>query len=188
MQKISRLLHRRFEETGKETGKILFPILIRNEKFKILNTWTKAFDNEWAKESVDPIQLFASFSGSRSLPSTRTRRINALISILAPEEKTLVEIDYTGCPTPPPIRLQAVREYKNQEQIWEVFAKIYKEGGKGLSETDWTKVPGWYGVAHPSFTVFLFWVRSDQFLPLDANTLAFLKKYQIPEKTTFQFR
>lgn len=186
-----------------EAGKVIFKILIEDEEFKILNTWAKAFDEEWAKESVDPIQLFASISGSRSRDETRRNRINRLLRLLSQDDAAIKkfdeasqnidalksssasalqqvqysEIDFLGCPSPPPVRLQAVREYQNQEKIWSIFSKVFASGSDKLSESDWISVQRWYGVGYPSFTVFLFWIRSDLFLPLDNNNRAFLKKF-----------
>lgn len=184
---IAKLLYGYYVAHGNAAGQFLFPHLIQNKDFKILNHWTKAFDEAWANNSVDPIQLFASISGSNAKDETRRNRINRLIKLLDTKSPQFAEIDFSGCPSPPPIRLQAVREYSFQQEIWDSFGRIYNEKQQGLEEQDWVRVRRWFGVGYPSFTIFLFWIASDSFLPLDGNTIAFLSKYQRLPEQPFEF-
>ncbi|PKD18391.1 hypothetical protein APR41_04370 [Salegentibacter salinarum] len=155
----------------------LFKILTKNARFKELNPWISNLYSESFK-SFDPIQVFASFNGSRMKDETRLQRINILFSIL--EDKTdfqeFKNIDFKGCPAPLSIKLISPRTHKDQREIWELFRGIFENSSKSLRASTFNDVKNWYGVDVVSLTQFLFWIDSDSYLPLDKNTVQFLKK------------
>lgn len=159
----------------------------RDPKFST-HTWVRnLLNNEWGEARIDPIQIFASISGSSLTLENKHKRISFILSMLNGWEKKHpyegVSIDFTGCPMPPPVRLTASRDEVTQRQIWEVFDLIMRKGGSALRDIRWTWVNDWYGVGVRSMTLFFFWIDSAQFIPLDKNTLNFLRTYdKLPDK------
>lgn len=98
--RIAELLYGYYVEHGSKAGQNLFHKLIEDKEFTVLNPWVRAFDEKWAreKESVDPIQLFASVFRSKAKDATRCNRINKLIQLLGDKRPDFTEIEFRGCP------------------------------------------------------------------------------------------
>lgn len=154
-------------------GEILYEKCSNHHDFRKNNSWFNKFSSEFGVKSLDPIHVFASFNSNKSPYKNRQIRINILFDLL---EKNPIkeEIDFDGCPAPNIIRLQSVRDTMSQMQIWDLFYRAYKEGNNGLNQMDFEYFKDWYGIEFSALTIFLFWIRSDNFLPIDKNTRTFL--------------
>ena len=140
-------------------------------------------DNDWLRNSktkfnatgIDPIQIYASFNNSNSKDSTRIKRIKLLLKEFG-STKEIVPTTYffTGCPTPIIAQVINSRDDIFQNQIWSVFNSVTTNGKNGLLKKHFELIENWYGIDIASFTIFLFWIDSDNFLPLDENTRSYL--------------
>jgi len=131
---------------------------------------SKRSGEEYKIKSFDPIQIFASFNGLGMKSISRIEKINIYFRLLS-QEKNYQNIDFSGCPTLMLITLVAARNPETIEEIWKNFNSLIEKGDK--TEIDFNEIKdNWYGISTESFTIFLFWIDSKNFLPLDKNTLA----------------
>jgi flagellar basal body rod protein FlgC len=119
---------------------------------------------------LDPIQIFASFNYSGIRTSSRIDLINDLFDALGSEYKVNAETNFEGIPTPIITNIIYNRKIENQNRIWHVFHEVTEKKLEGLSEDTFQEYKNWYGVGLTAFTIFLFWINSAIFLPLDRNT------------------
>jgi predicted ATPase len=173
-EEIAQKLQQLFENNS-SSEKLLYKLCVNKESFLQENSWISKF-RKAKVEALDPIHIFASISGNRLRALKRLQRINILLEILESDEY-YENIDFSGCPTPAVISILSVRSYENQLEIWELFNRVYT-GGQ-LYSYDFKNYTDWYGVRYTLLTIFLFWIRSDIFLPVDRNTQNFLKKYRL---------
>lgn len=124
---------------------------------------------------LDPIQIFASFNYSGIRKSKRIETINSLLSALGSIYRVNDKIDFDGIPSPIIRSIINNRKVETQNEIWKFFGRIYSDRFKGLSEGDFEAVKKWKGISIPSLTMFLFWIDPIEFLPLDVNTVNYLK-------------
>jgi predicted ATP-binding protein involved in virulence len=188
--RLAQLLNIFHKKNGPESGGILFKECRTNKQFVAANPWIKKFAREFGIRSIDPIHIFASINESKLKPELRLRRLNCYLQILG-GKPVLQVIDFTGCPTPFTIKIMAVRKLEVQQEIWEVFGLISKRRLFIRYPSLLQVIRNWYGVDLNSFTIFLFWVDSLRFLPLDKNTLMFLKSCKVIEtrpKTFLEYR
>ncbi|WP_342089295.1 hypothetical protein [Dyadobacter sp. OTU695] len=141
--------------------------------------WLARFGKSESQPSLDPINVFASFNGKQISPTLRMLRYNFLLELLSTGTDTTYQqvdsIDFLGCPMPRTSRILSLRSLLDQQQIWKVFAEVMSKGAGAISPKIFDNVKSWAGVQLPSFTIFLFWIDSDHFIPLDNNTVAFLR-------------
>ena len=188
-KEISNQLDIFFSEYQENSGPQLYRLCVSDQEFYEENRWVHKFKNSWDVESLDPLHVFASCSGSSLGEETRTKRINVILRILSSRnnksERTKLffeNIDFRGCPAPLQIQLVTARTIEDQRELWKVFDEVYNFGSDGLAENIFDKAMSWYGVSIGIFTIFLFWVRPNSFLPLDKYTLSFLKEQGKLEK------
>ncbi|MDR3679481.1 MAG: AAA family ATPase [Flavipsychrobacter sp.] len=136
---------------------------------------------EIAKDNrgLDPIQIFCTFNYSRISNNDRVENINLLLEALESNSTISKFIYETGIPSPIITRIINYRGLDTQNGIWFEFHNIFTRGYQGLSQRTFDAIPRWKGIDIPSFTMFLFWIDSEHFLPLDQNTVAFLKSYNL---------
>ena len=175
--------HELAELLAKTNGHELYQKCFDNDKFKELHPWTKKFidydGHEKKFETLDPMHIFASINSSRMREKLRLERIHLYFKILGVKksEELYPNIDFSGCPAPVTISLMAARNEKSQKEIWNVFQKIMNKSYKNYHTDYFDLTSKWYGIAIESFTLLLFWIDAKNFLPLDKNTVALLKKY-----------
>ena len=174
-REISALLYD-FYLVNKNTGESLFEKLINDKEFVSKNTWINKFNDNPKTRSIDPMHIFSSINGNKLTDKNRIERINILFRVLSIGKlsKFYSEIDFYGCPAPVTINLISTRNILEQQEIWSSFASIYKNKQEGLTSKIFVNSSKWYGIDIMSFTQFLFWVDSSNFLPLDKNTLGLL--------------
>lgn len=168
-------------------GQKLYSLCIKNNDFLINNLWIKKFENDYKIKSLDPIHVFASINNNKFSGEKRVAIINSYFKILTPKSNLVyTKINFTGCPSPAIIHIIGSRQEDKQREIWNAFLEIYKNEQKALTDKLFKQIKGWYGIELKSFTIFLFWINSSSFIPLDKNTINYLLKEGIidtPPKT-----
>lgn len=167
-------LHQFYKINKNQSGQVLFNLINNSSKYKRYNSWLSNI-TRIKSPSLEPIQLFVSFSRSRQNEKIRIEIINEVCSLLG-TNKRWEQINFEGCPTPVALKLQYIRPENVQIKIWEVFDAVMKNGKKALTPSLWEEVKDWRGIQIPSFTIFLFWVNNEKFLPLDKNTRQYLEQ------------
>ena len=180
-RELAKLLSQFYELHKSKSGNELYKICANDVEFGLVNSRMTNFGGDFNITSLDPIHVFASLNESGYSELIRIKRINNFFKILGSDTK-FRSIDFTGCPTPFSLKIMAARKQDVQLEIWEVFNLILKDGQKGLNEDSFLKIKKWYGVNIISFTIFLFWIDSENFLPLDKNTNQFLVEKNIYHK------
>lgn len=74
------------------------------------------------------------------------------------------------------VNIIGARDEQNQKEVWASFIDVMSKSQN--SNIDIKQVKEWFGIDIGAFTIFLFWIDSKNFLPLDKNTIAFLLKYK----------
>jgi len=158
---------------GKDTGKALYKKCTQDKAFIADKGWLVNYDNNYNVRSMDPIQIFASFTASKMKDVNRQKRLNEFL-VLMGQKPIKPLINYDGCPAPNPVQLLNSRREIDHPKIWFLFKEALLKGQDGLTEDLFNGYQEWYGIQITSLTIFLFWVNSDSFLSLDGNTLSLL--------------
>lgn len=173
-EEIALYLHRFYKRNKTNAGNLLFELLTSSTLYSKNNSWLSNI-KRIETPSIEPIQVFVSFSRSGQRESSRKETINEVAKLLGKKGKNWSDINFEGCPTPMGLKLQYIRPEYAQKEIWEAFDRVMRMGTKALTQSLWDKVIRWRGIQIPSFTIFLFWIKSDKFLPLDKNTRQYLE-------------
>ncbi|WP_431215522.1 AAA family ATPase [Puia sp. P3] len=185
--RLARQLHKFYQRYADESGSRLFELLNSAPAFRKYNLWLEN-SRELRVRSVDPIQLFLSFSRSRQKNDIRTEIINIIASLLDLRNKSWKNISFEGCPAVMPLKVQRIRNVSEQMQIWKSFDEVMKIGKSAITPDLWRNAKSWEGIQIPVFTMFLFWVDSRTFLPLDKNTRLYLERAgYVPVNTGLTF-
>lgn len=171
-KEITNLLLKYYKNNQTNAGENLYKIFCSDPDFIQFNQWILKFGPNFGTESIDPIHVFASINGNTINSKKRIERINILLRLLK-SKNHYNEIDFTGCPAPTIINLISPRTFQNQNEIWDIFNRVCINPNN-INSGDFEKIDKWFGVGFTSFTLFLFWIDSDNFLPLDSNTIGFL--------------
>lgn len=171
---IAQLLLKFYDKNGDTSGEKLFELLNSSSLYRRNNNWLLNM-KRIERPSLEPIQVFVSFSRAGQNVEVRIRLITEVLRLLGKRNQQLLKINFEGCPTPFALKLQYIRSPKVQAEIWNTFARIMKNDRKALTRDLWSKVKEWRGIQIPSFTIFLFWINSRKFLPLDKNTKRYLE-------------
>lgn len=159
--------------TDKTKGEQLYDKLQIDKEFVESNQWINNFETT---RSLDPIHIFASINGYNLEYSKRLKRINILFRLLdSLFKEEYKEIDFNGCPAPMITKIIGARNKDIQTKVWDMFNVILQSSQS--ASIDFKLFNDWYGIDISSFTIFLFWIDAKNFLPLDKNTEALLKKY-----------
>ncbi|ULT26858.1 hypothetical protein KUH03_08550 [Sphingobacterium sp. E70] len=153
---------------------------LKNTKFADLNRGRLFRDSltrtdEWG---LDPIQVFSTFNYTKIDTYRRIELINALLFELG-SDKTVNYISFEGVPTPIITQIAQYRGFQKQNEIWAVFKELLQSGFGALKEDHFISLNNWRGIKLTSFTMFLFWINSEEFLPADKNTIGFLKSIEL---------
>ncbi len=150
---------------------------LANSDFGNSNSRLFNFDLYDSHKGLDPIQVFCTFNYSRISNESRVKNLRLLLSALESKAEMSLGIDFTGIPAPIITRVIQFRGVNFQNEIWVEFNKVFEKGVTGINQKTFNSIRTWKGIDTPSFTMFLFWVDSEQFLPLDQKTITFLKLY-----------
>lgn len=166
-----------YQKNSKLSPVFLYNRLKNHNEFINNNEWFKKFLKDDSPSGLDPIHLFSSINGNSTKEDLKIKRIHLLLKVFN-SNLSFEEIDFTGCPSPPVIKQSSLRNLETQEEIWAFFKNIYLKGKSELKIEDFEMYKKWYGVDFNFLTIFLFWVKSDNFLPLDKYTRQFLQLKQ----------
>lgn len=167
-----------------DAGKKLYKRCMKREyreDFIQLNPWIEKFES-WEVFSLDPLHLFASFNSWKITNEMRKKKLRLYYKILTGREFfELNEVDLDVFQYFPHIQITRVvgaRDDKDQNRIWMLFVQAMENNIDGalfdsiLGINNQKKV---YGAGFPILTIFMFWINSAKFLPLDKNTSKVLK-------------
>jgi hypothetical protein len=152
---------------------------LANSDFGNSNSRLFNFDLYENHKGLDPIQVFCTFNYSRISNESRVNNLRLLLAALDSKAEISLDIDFAGIPAPVITRVIQYRGVNFQNEIWVEFNKIFEKGLAGINQKTFNSFRNWKGIDIPSFTMFLFWMDSEQFLPLDQNTVTFLKSYNL---------
>lgn len=164
-------------------GEYLYNLIIQSEyynEFKSLNPWIINF-KEYDVNSIDPIHIFASFNSWKITNDTRKKKLNLYYKILTKrnfEELEKYDLDiFKYFPHVQITRVVGARSNKEQKRVWNFFYEITKNIlNFNIIKEKFDDILGYgqeknvYGVGFPLATIFMFWINSNNFLPLDKNT------------------
>lgn len=159
-------------------GKELYKECVADPLFEKSNPWISKFEAEYGIKSLDPFHVFFSINAGKISYENRLGRINLLSKILG---GTVIykDIIFAGCPTPVAAKILSSRKENQQAEIWEFYANTHEKKRKGFGTSEFKKLHRWNGIQLNSFTMFLFWIDSETFLPLDSNVTTFVVSNQI---------
>ena len=176
-RKLSKLLNKIKEKSAETRGQQLYSKCFADKEFREHNEWIEKFESKWNRTSLDPIHIFASINGNKLRYEKRIQRINILFRLLDNNfQEEYKEINFDGCPAPITLQTIGARNEDDQNEIWGIFGEVMAKSQKAT--IDFAQVKSWFGLDIRSFTIFLFWIDADNFLPLDKNTEAVLSKYE----------
>lgn len=187
-----------YEIHGKDSGRVLYKnyyIYIENHNSETKLDWVDNFEL-FNVNSIDPMHVFASFNYWDIAVERRKERIKLFINILKLSDASIdnlffdlenTELDvFKYFPHVNITHIVAARGADIQEEIWEFFSLAYRYNFLNNNEQirfkeiynsiETGSKNRWYGIRYPSATIFMFWINSDCFLPLDKNTLALLEQ------------
>lgn len=169
-----------------DPGRELYNRCLNQKNFQEDHRWMLRMRYRNNSKSLDPIHFFTSFNEYKLSDEQRKRKILAWYRIFY-VRRDIDKIDFTGCPSPISIKLLSVRSENEQAEIWDLFKSVMEQQQEALSENIFKIAKKWYGVDIPSLTIFLFWINSNNFLPLDKNTMRVLKMAQLAEAKIDRF-
>jgi energy-coupling factor transporter ATP-binding protein EcfA2 len=186
---IAEQVYQFFEKYKNESGRELYKrcmSLDYREDFIKLNPWIKKFE-KFEVISLDPLHIFASFNSWKISQETKKEKIRLYYKILTNEnfaELDKIDLDvFKYFPHIQITRVVGARGELEQQLLWNFFYLIVKKDiNIDKIEELFDNILGFnsqhqnvYGVRLPILTIFMFWVNSDKFLPLDKNTYGILK-------------
>ncbi len=175
-EEINKLLYNFYQKNNsdpKEAGEKLYAQCRKFPGFIKLNLWIRKFSNSYGITSLDPFHVLFSINAAKLSYESRIKRINSFLKILDGKELDK-EVLFAGCPSPIVTKILSSRKFKEQEEIWTFFSKLFKNKTTGIDEATFRMFPEWNGIQIRSFTMFLFWFDSNKYLPLDSNVSTFI--------------
>lgn len=145
------------------------------------NPWIEKFE-DWKVFSLDPLHLFVSFNSWKITNEVRKKKLNLYYKILTEKEfLELNKVDLDVFKYFPHIQITKVvgaRDYDDQNKLWKIFVQTMENSIDGIlfdSILGYNNQKNVYGVGFPVLTIFMFWINSAKFLPLDKNTSKVIK-------------
>lgn len=180
----------KFYNTYKDTsGELLYETYIKKDENLEILPWIENF-KQFKVTSIDPIHIFASFNYWKIPVETRKRRMKLFCELIKSNnigiDNLLYEIEkadldvFKYFPHINITYIVSARDNNQQKEVWEFFSLIYNNQQNEIFEKLFDKINNdWFGVRLQSATIFMFWINSNQFIPLDKNTYALLKEYDV---------
>jgi energy-coupling factor transporter ATP-binding protein EcfA2 len=178
---IAELLNEYFIPSDDSPASTIFEVLEKTLYYEYNSKRIFQYEEGTNIKGLDPIQIFATFNYTRIKADKRVTNINLLLEALESNYRVDEKTNFSGCPTPIITQIIYNRKIDIQNQIWVAFNSIMKDGLDGLTELHYNNINNWYGIGIPSFTIFLFWIKSNIFMPLDQNTSTFIVGLRIIE-------
>jgi len=185
--KFSKCLNEFYNTYKSQSGELLYKTYIKKDENLDILPWIKNF-KQYNVTSIDPIHVFASFNYWRIPAETRKKRMKLFCELIKSNnidiDNLLYEIEaadlniFKYFPHINITYIVSARDNNQQKEVWEFFSLIYNNQQNKRFEKLFDKINNdWFGVRLQSATIFMFWINSDQFMPLDKNTYALLKEY-----------
>ncbi len=177
---IAKLLQKAYEDNKDHPSAYVYSRLI-NKKFALLNGdgLFNTSSSGLVKKGLDPIQIFATFNYPNIFAKKREEIINSLFEEFNSQERIDDTTSFDDCPSPIITQIVQYRGLLIQVEIWDMFNEIMRSGMNGLTKMHFRSLKEWHGIDIASLTTFLFWINSKEFLPMDRNTIDFLKSFKI---------
>lgn len=164
---------------GKQSGQELYRLIQQKQDKAIkLFPFMEKFFLENGVKSFDPIHVFASFNNFDIATDTREQKIKFYAEIFELDHSLLINAEYDAFKYFPHINIVHVvarRKLKYQREIWSFFEAIMDEQEEMISKYFDSSQHDWYGVKVVALTIFMFWIKSNKYIPLDKNTVHFLQ-------------
>lgn len=186
--KLSKLLLKFYQNNasnivGKSSGEVFYNKCMNSkyrDKFIALNPWIEKFETIHNVRSIDPIHIFASFNSWNISETIRIKKLQLYFNIVSDglddfelsKYKSKLSV-FKYFPHIQITRVVSARSLEEQKSVWAFFSELVQ--GKYNYEL-FSKLLTFYGIGYPSLTIFMFWVNSNEYLPLDKNTFGLLKK------------
>ena len=193
----SKCLFEFYDLHKEKSGELLYQTYIKYDKKLEILPWVDNF-KEFEVTSIDPIHIFASFNYWKIPVKTRKKRMSLFCNLLKYNniaiDNLLYEIDkadldiFKYFPHINITYIVSARTNKIQTEVWEFFSLIYENKINDRFNELFNKInDSWFGVRLQSATIFMFWINSDKFIPLDKNTYALLKEFDVLDRFPNKF-
>lgn len=187
--KFSKCLNEFYNRYKDKSGELLYETYLKKDKKLEILPWLENF-KQYDVTSIDPIHIFASFNYWKIPVETRKKRMQLFCELIKFNnidiDNLLYEIEVSDLdifkyfPHINITYIVSARDNQQQKDVWEFFSLIYINKQNKRFEELFNKInDDWFGVRLQSATIFMFWVNSNQFLPLDKNTYTLLKEYEV---------
>ncbi len=154
---------------------------INKKEFLKLNPWAEKFKDEWKIESFDPMHIFSTIYALGIKLEKKIKKIKFFYKILGVTKyenisiENIIETD--GIPHLQLTRVVSARNTEEQEKLWTFFAQVNKNQSSGSILDQINIYTNYYGIGFSSITIFLYWINSKIFLPMDKATESLIRKF-----------
>lgn len=177
-----------YNKHGEHSGQRLYELISEQQDEAIaLFPFMEKFFKETGVKSFDPVHIFASFNYYNISAEKRRQKIRFFSEIFNMTSNKFNNVDYDVFDYFPHINIVHIvarREALSQKQIWKFFVAIMNNDDRVIKEHFDYSAKDWYGIQVPALTIFMFWVKSNKYMPLDKNTVQFLESSNIFSKTS----
>jgi energy-coupling factor transporter ATP-binding protein EcfA2 len=156
-----------------DEGNFLYFNCKEDKNFKSLNPWFRKFLNSPDRTPIDPLHIFASISEKHINNEIRVKRINAWFSIFE-QNSEYNEIDFASCSFSEDTLLLLPRNIYDAHEIWGIFLDVIDLGQEVLLSDRVKKALSKNTISFRALTIFLYWLDSELFLPLEKNIIKIL--------------
>lgn len=187
--KFSKCLNEFYNTYKDKSGELLYKTYLKKDESLEILPWIENF-KQYEVTSIDPIHIFASFNYWKIPVETRKKRMLLFCELIKSNnigiDNLLYEIEeadldiFKYFPHINITYIVSARDNNQQKEVWEFFSLIYNNKQNKRFKELFNKINNdWFGVRLQSATIFMFWINSDYFIPLDKNTYALLQEYEV---------
>ncbi|EJB5269393.1 DEAD/DEAH box helicase family protein [Vibrio vulnificus] len=179
-KEIRNLLIELYLNKKSESSSALFGLCSKSDEFRTLNSW---FDNNKNIKLLDPLRVYASISDSKISTELKVSRINNYCELLSGflggfHEYTHYEnIDFSGSANLNYELLVFDRKNQQFDYIWRLFHDAAYFPEEGIKQEGLLASKDWGVNDLRNLSTFLYLVQPNYFLPIDKQTISFLKQH-----------
>lgn len=177
--KLASLLNELYDTYRTSTGQQLYKLCASSRVFRNVNPWFDRISMQ-GHASIDPIQVFSSINENKITDIEREKRLNSWFAALGMKDR-FKGVNFKGCPAPFSLKIISNRSYEIQNEVWQLLQAVMQQHQEGINRKIFRRIKDWYGIDISSFTIFLFWIDSSNFIPLDQNTTRLLQQGSVFE-------
>jgi len=183
--KLRQLLIQFYFKLKGESGNTLFELCLDDKQFRKNNSWfTDLINNTQYKSfgSLDPIHVFSSISDANLSSLEKTFRLNNWLAVLernmgvTDSFDAYEELSFIGCTE---LSTELLYESRNDEQqhlVWKMFHDSIYEFDLGIKKSVIELVKTSGTVDLRNFSILLYLIKPNHFLPVNKQTIDFLKQ------------